>query len=149
MVSFTWNQFHVKIIVTEKFLISYSVEISWFLYHPEFMWNQFWGLLKCKISHFTTFRGSEFWFLWIFALSEDWNLPNEQYSQPLKWQKRYFLHCKNPQNWFHVKSEWYKNLEISTLWSREVGQKLFELNHQKESSKIYGMDFFWQILSDR
>ena len=25
------------------------------------------------------------------------------------------LHFKNPQNWFHVKSEWQKNHEISTL----------------------------------
>ena len=24
----------------------------------------------------------------------------------------------NPQNWFHVKSEWQKNHEISTLWIR-------------------------------
>ena len=25
------------------------------------------------------------------------------------------MHFKNPQNWFHVKSEWCKNLEVSTL----------------------------------
>ena len=30
----------------------------------------------------------------------------------LKWL---ILHFKNPQNWFHVKSDWYKNHEISTL----------------------------------
>ena len=63
------------------------MEISWILYHSDFTWNQFWGFLKCKISHFTTFRGSEFWFLWIFALFEGWFLPNEQNSQPLKRQK--------------------------------------------------------------
>ena len=27
------------------------------------------------------------------------------------------LYFKNPQNWFHVKSNWYKNHEISTLWN--------------------------------
>ena len=37
-----------------------TVEISWFLYHSDFTWNQFWGFLKSKIIHFTTFRGSEF-----------------------------------------------------------------------------------------
>ena len=63
----------------------HSLEISRFLYQSDFTWNQFWGFLKCKISHFTTFRGSEFWF---FAIFEGWNLPNEQNSQPLKWQKR-------------------------------------------------------------
>ena len=31
----------------------------------------------------------------------------------LKWQ---ILPFKNPQNWFHIKSEWYKNHEIATLW---------------------------------
>ena len=25
------------------------------------------------------------------------------------------MHFKNPQNWFHVKSKWCKNLEVSTL----------------------------------
>ena len=95
-------------------VVFHSVEISRFLYHSIFTWNQFWGFLKCKILSFNTFRGSEFWFLCIFSLFEDWNWPKEQNSQPLKLQKRQFLHFKNPQNWFHVKSEWYKNLEIST-----------------------------------
>ena len=30
-----------------------------------------------------------------------------------KWQ---FLGLQIDQNWFHVKSDWQKNLEISTLW---------------------------------
>ena len=37
-----------------------------FSYHLDFTWNQFWGFLKWKISHFNTFRGSEFWFSWFF-----------------------------------------------------------------------------------
>ena len=31
-----------------------------------------------KNCHFNTIRGSEFWFLWKFALLEDLNLPNQQ-----------------------------------------------------------------------
>ena len=50
---------------------------------------------------------SEFWFLWFFSLFEGWNFPNEQNSQPLKWQNRQFLHFKNPQNWFYVKSAFF------------------------------------------
>ena len=34
----------------------------------------------------------------LFALIEGCNLPNEQNSQPLKWQKRQFLHFWSPQN---------------------------------------------------
>ena len=74
------------------FPIMHSVEISLILYRSDFTWNQFWGFLKCKISHFNTFRDSVFWFLWFFALFQGWNLPNEQNSKPLKWQKRQFLH---------------------------------------------------------
>ena len=33
----------------------HSVEISWFLYHSDFMWNQFWEFCKFKISHFSHF----------------------------------------------------------------------------------------------
>ena len=43
-----------------------------FISHSDLVWNQFWGFLKYKISHFTTFNGSELWFLWIFALFEAW-----------------------------------------------------------------------------
>ena len=32
-----------------------------------------------------------------------------------KWTK-FTESLQNPQNWFYIKSEWYKNLEISTLW---------------------------------
>ena len=52
----------------------YSVEISAFFYHSDITLNQFWGYLKRKISHFTTFRSSEFSLLWNFAFFEVWNL---------------------------------------------------------------------------
>ena len=83
----------------------HSVDISWFFYHSDFTWNQFWGFSKCKICCFNTFRGFKLWFSWIFALLKGWYLPNGQNSQHLKWQKQQFLHFENPQNWFHVKSE--------------------------------------------
>ena len=73
-----------------KKVISNIVEISLFLYHSYFTWNQFWGFLKYKISHFNTFRGSEFWFFMNFALIEGWNLPNQQNSEPLRWQNQQF-----------------------------------------------------------
>ena len=47
-------------------------------YHSDFAWNQFWKFLKCKISRFNTFKGSEFWFSWIFALFEGRYLPKYQ-----------------------------------------------------------------------
>ena len=34
--------------------------------------------------HSHTFRGSEFLSLWVFALFEGWNLPNEQNAEPPK-----------------------------------------------------------------
>ena len=79
------------------------------------MWKQFWGFWKCKICHFNTFRGSELWFWWFFALFERSNFPNEQYSKPLNMLQWQIMQFENPQNWFHVKSEWYKYHGISTL----------------------------------
>ena len=63
-------------------LLSHSVEISWFLYHPDFTWNQFCGFLKCKSYHFNTFRGSEFWRLYILVLFEACNLPKIKIQSP-------------------------------------------------------------------
>ena len=50
------------------FLSRHTVENSIFLYHSDFTWIQFWGYLKCKISHLNIFWGSEFWFSGIFPL---------------------------------------------------------------------------------
>ena len=71
-------------------VLKYSVEISWFYYHSDFTWNQCLRFLKCKICHFNTFRGSEFWFLWIFPFFKGRNLTKRQNSEPQKWQKRQF-----------------------------------------------------------
>ena len=42
----------------------------------------------------------------------------DQSSEPLNVLKWLTLHFKNPWNWVHVKSEWYKNHEIFTLWEK-------------------------------
>ena len=49
---------------------THSVEIWWFFYYSDFTWNQFWGLWKCKICYFITFRGSEVWFFMNFCTFE-------------------------------------------------------------------------------
>ena len=48
------------------------------------------------MCHFSSFTASEFRFLSNFALFECGNLPNQQHSQPLKWQKWPFLELLNP-----------------------------------------------------
>ena len=62
------------------------------------------------------------WFLWIFSLFEGWNLPNEENSTAPKKVKMaetaIFALLYYPQNWFHVKSQWYKNDETFTLYNK-------------------------------
>ena len=53
--------------------------------------------------------------LWIFALYESWNLPNQQNSEPLKLQKWQFYNFSILQNWFQLKSEWQKTPDIFTM----------------------------------
>ena len=59
------------------------------------------GILKIQNCHFLLFLK-----LWIVILIN--------YSNLLKKQVLCF---ENPKNWFHIKSDWQKNLEISTLSS--------------------------------
>ena len=67
-----WPMFFCWLVMSnQSFMVksvnTHSLEISRFFYHSDFAWNQFWGFLKCKINHFNTFRGLEFWFWWIFC----------------------------------------------------------------------------------
>ena len=57
-----------KMAKNSRFIAMHSVEVSWFFHQSDFTWNQFWEMWKCKICPFNTFRGSEFWFVWNFAL---------------------------------------------------------------------------------
>ena len=57
-----WPTFSKNFTGVSKLSVTlHRVEISWFFCHSDFKWNQFWEFLKCKICHFNTFRGSEFW----------------------------------------------------------------------------------------
>ena len=67
--------------------IVHSVEISWFFYHSDLTWNQFMRFWKCKICHFNTFRGSEFWFLWICAHFDGWNYQINNIQSPYNCKK--------------------------------------------------------------
>ena len=46
-------------------------------------------------------------------MQESTKYPNSEPLNVLKWQ---FYNIKNLKNWFHVKSDWQKNPEISTLY---------------------------------
>ena len=82
---FRWNekslQFHILFCSRapcNHTCCKYSVEILSFFYHWDFTCNQIWGFKEWKICH--TFRCSELWFLWIFALFEGWKEPRTYQS---------------------------------------------------------------------
>ena len=56
--------------------IVHSVEISWFFYHSDSQILREINIWKYKICQFGKLRGSEFWFLWIFAIFAGCNLQN-------------------------------------------------------------------------
>ena len=70
---------------------------------------------KVKNCRFNHFGGFELLFLDIFHTQKCQKFPKIQNSYLLKWSKWLFLGLYNDLNWFHVKSEWQKNPEISTL----------------------------------
>ena len=76
----------------------------------------FWESRRSKNVVFAIYRVLNFVNLVNCSLSKSAKIHKIQNSEPpnvLKWQ---ILHFQNPLNWFHVKSEWQKNPEISTLW---------------------------------
>ena len=91
------------------------MEISRFLYRSDFTWNQFCGFQKCKNCHFCHSKGCEFCSFCKLQPSKRAKIHKNQNSEPLNVLKWLILHFENPQNWFHVKSEWYKNHDITTL----------------------------------
>ena len=80
------------------------------LHEIDFGWFE-----KVKHCHFNNFEGLEFWFLEKFHTWKCQKLPIMQNEELLKRSKLQFLVLQNYQNWFHVKSGWHKNPEISTL----------------------------------
>ena len=102
-----WNSNSIKSELNLALILqSDSVEISWFLHHSDFTWNQFWGLYKFKICHFCSFHGSEFQFLVKIQPSKSARIHKRQDSEPQNMLKWLTLHFYNPNNWFYVKSEW-------------------------------------------
>jgi len=59
--------------------------------------------------------GSEFGWFGKFQALKSAKMYKNQNSEPLNVLKWQILHFYNTQNWFHVKSEWQKNHEISAL----------------------------------
>ena len=95
-------QIHQK---TLKTLVLHSVETSGFFYHSDFTWNQFGLFQKLQYYHFENLEWFEF--------LENFTLQKMQKCKCVKMADFYF---KNLNNWFHVKSDWRKNSEISIQW---------------------------------
>ena len=64
--------------------------------------------------------GYEFCSFGKFRPSKSAKNHKNQNSEPLNVVKWLILDFKNPKNWFHVKSEWLKNPDISTLWEKRM-----------------------------
>jgi len=71
--------------------------------------------LKVQKLPFLPFLGSEFCKFGYFQPSKGAKMHKKQNSEPVNVLKLLILYFENPQNWFHVKSEYYRNHEISTL----------------------------------
>ena len=103
LLEFSLTHFWQKFCENNGFL-SYFKELIWrnifrrerkFLTFPHCVIYQilreidFWDSQKYKIYRFFTFRGSEFWCLWNFALFDGWNLIYRigKIQSPIKWHK--------------------------------------------------------------
>ena len=72
-------------------------------------------LQKVKNYSLNNFEGFQFWFLEKYHTRKCQKSSKIQNSEVLKWSKWQLLGFQNDQNWFHAKSKWQKNPEISTL----------------------------------
>ena len=73
--------------------------------------------ILCRIAKtaiFAILRAVNFVQMVNFSLKKSTKIHKNQNSEPLNVVKWLILNFKTPKNWFHVKSEWYKNHEIST-----------------------------------
>ena len=77
-------------------LPKHSVEISWFFYHSDFLWNHFQEFWRYKNCHFITFRGSELWFFMIFRIFWGLIFSQSQTLELLKLQKIAFFEHLHP-----------------------------------------------------
>ena len=80
-----------------------------------------------------------FAFLRIFALCEDWNLPNWQISKPLKLYKKgsFTYNFYILQNWFHVISESWNFLTVSVRENFRNFHNVMYHSHSVEKREIH------------
>ena len=76
-----------------KICLRYTV---WKFQQQDFTWNQYFAILGAVSSDF----------FGQFQSSKSEQMHKNQNSEPLNGLEWNILHFKNPQNWFHVKSEW-------------------------------------------
>ena len=74
-----------------------------------------------KTAIFTKLEALNFEFLEKFHTEKCKKFPASQNSELIKWLKLQFLTFWNQLNCFHVKYEWQKNPEFSTLWKTNTG----------------------------
>ena len=90
----------------------HSVEISRFFSHSDLREINFDEYRSAKSN---TFWGSEFWLLWLISALVE---------VPKNGKKHIFRTSRISQGWFHVKSEWQKNPEISKLCTLFLPKKI-------------------------
>ena len=89
----------------------------------------------CKNCHFCHFRSCEFCSFGKYQPSKSAKIKTNLNSEPLDALKWLILHFKNPQNWFHVKSDWYKDHEIfHTVLKMNTWKYQNRENHWKTTS---------------
>ena len=103
-------------VLKSKYALSHCSHTEWkfqkIVYHKDFSWNQFWGFLKCKISHlwhleplhfgillnFSTYLSQKSWKTHMWAMWKSiFRLQNFQESHKKVWQRRLVLNnqCTN------------------------------------------------------
>ena len=93
------------------FVLTSAVVLSWSEYSLT--------IYIAKNWHFDKFTGFEFWFCFFFVmkiLNKFTKLKIQCFYNYQNWQ---FLDSEKCQIWFHVKSGWQKNSQISTLCAQD------------------------------
>ena len=78
---------------------------------------------------FDNFRGLEYWFASIFAISDWHNISKTIIHCTQKYQIVFLLQFQISKNWFHIKFQWQKNSRISSLWSFHLNNFVFQDGH--------------------
>ena len=105
-------------------------------------------IFYCNRSSCHTHQLSSFpWDFWriflphMFYVKSILEALNFDFGEVLQFSKLKFLKLKICQNWFHVKSEWQKNCEISTLWI--VAAAVLYTREIRVNEMIFLMLFFF------